>query len=63
MTPKKNLWKAIRAKCVDCTNHQPKEIRLCPVLDCELWPYRMGKGKEEPVEMTPIFQKTDRLAG
>jgi len=63
MTPKKALWKAIRAKCVNCSGHQPKEIRLCTVLDCELWPYRMGRAKVEPVECTPIFQKTDHLAG
>ena len=63
MILKKELRKAIRAKCRDCSNYQAKEIRLCPIQDCPLWPYRMGKGKEEPVEMTPIFQKTDRLAG
>jgi len=63
MIPKKALWKAIRAKCVNCSGHQHKEIRLCTVLDCELWPYRMGKGKVEPVESTPIFPKTGLLAG
>lgn len=35
--------KAIRAKCLDCSCYQPKEVRLCPVTDCSLWPYRMGK--------------------
>jgi hypothetical protein len=35
--------KVIRAKCVDCMNHQTKEIRLCPMTNCPLWPYRMGK--------------------
>jgi hypothetical protein len=34
--------KAIRAKCLDCTCNQPKEVRLCPVYSCPLWPYRMG---------------------
>ena len=34
--------KAIRAKCMDCTCHQPKEIRECPITNCPLWPYRMG---------------------
>ena len=41
--------KAIRAKCMDCTCHQPKEIRLCRIITCPLWPYRMGhrpKGQE-----------------
>jgi hypothetical protein len=35
--------KAIRAKCLDCMNHQTKEIRLCPMTTCPLWSYRMGK--------------------
>ena len=35
--------KAIRKNCLDCTNGQPKEIRLCPVIDCALYPYRFGR--------------------
>ena len=35
--------KAIRKKCLDCTCNQPKEIRLCPVIECDLYPYRMGR--------------------
>ena len=34
--------KAIRKKCLDCTCYQPKEVRLCPVVNCPLYPYRMG---------------------
>lgn len=34
--------KAIRQKCLDCSNYQPKEVRLCPVLECPLWRYRLG---------------------
>jgi len=34
--------KAIRAKCMDCTCHQLKEIRECHLTECPLWPYRMG---------------------
>ncbi|MCX7010526.1 MAG: hypothetical protein NTY53_25330 [Kiritimatiellaeota bacterium] len=33
---------AIRAKCVDCCCRQLKEIRLCEIETCSLWPYRMG---------------------
>ncbi len=49
MTP----MKAIRAKCLECSNGQPKEVRLCPCKDCALYPYRMGhrpKSDEEPDE-------------
>jgi len=35
--------KAIRKKCLDCTCGQYEEIRLCPIIDCALYPYRMGK--------------------
>jgi len=35
--------KAIRKKCMECSNHSTKEVRLCPIKDCPLWPYRLGK--------------------
>ena len=33
--------RAIRAKCLDCAQ-SCKEVRLCSVTDCPLWPFRMG---------------------
>ena len=39
MTP----MKAIRAKCLDCCCGQHKEVRLCPIKDCPLWVYRLGR--------------------
>lgn len=39
MTP----MKAIRAKCLDCSCGSAQEVRLCPVKDCPLYPYRFGK--------------------
>lgn len=35
--------KSIREKCLDCTNGSRKEIRLCTVVQCALYPYRFGK--------------------
>ena len=35
--------KAIRNHCLDCCCGQPKEVRLCPDKNCNLYPYRMGK--------------------
>ena len=35
--------KSIREKCLDCTNGSLKEIRLCTVVQCALYPYRFGK--------------------
>ena len=40
---KKEILKTIRAKCLDCTLDQKKEVELCPVKDCALWPFRLGK--------------------
>ena len=35
--------RAIRAKCLDCSNWSVKEARECPVKTCPIWPYRMGR--------------------
>jgi hypothetical protein len=35
--------KAIRVKCLDCSNGQYSEVRECSIKDCHLWLYRMGK--------------------
>lgn len=35
--------KAIRAKCMDCTCGQYREIELCPIKKCPLYPFRYGK--------------------
>ena len=35
--------KSIRLKCLDCAGNEEVEIRLCPILDCPLYPFRMGK--------------------
>ena len=35
--------KAIRLKCLDCSNGSFNEVRLCPCIECTLHPYRMGK--------------------
>ena len=42
--------KAIRAKCIDCTNGQNVEIRECPITECPLWEYRMGRRPKSNVE-------------
>ena len=35
--------KAIRAKCLDCSGGHPSEVKNCVILDCSLYPFRMGK--------------------
>jgi hypothetical protein len=38
---------AIRLKCLECSNFQPKEVKYCTVTGCPLWafrPYRQDNG-------------------
>ena len=35
--------KAIRQKCLNCSNRQPKEVRFCQATECPLFVYRFGK--------------------
>jgi len=39
--------KAIRKNCLDCCCGQVKEIRLCPIINCALYPYRMGRRPDQ----------------
>jgi len=40
---KVSLMKRIRCKCLDCSNFQKLEIKLCSVVDCPLFEVRMGR--------------------
>jgi len=42
-TVKLTPMKAIREKCLECSCWSFKEVRLCPVKDCALYPFRYGK--------------------
>jgi hypothetical protein len=44
--------RAIRAKCLDCTCGSSNEVQLCPVTDCSLYPYRLGKNPNIKREYT-----------
>jgi hypothetical protein len=33
---------AIRTKCLDCSGEVKKEVEICVIPDCPLYPYRMG---------------------
>ena len=60
MTP----MKAIRAKCLQCSNESPKEVKLCPVTDCPLYDFRSGKNPNIKREYTPeqLEEMKKRLA-
>ena len=50
--PQKTLLKSIREKCLDCCGNQYSEVRKCPIIDCPLWQYRMGKNPFHTRTMT-----------
>ena len=60
MTP----MKAIRAKCLQCSNDSPKEVKLCPIKDCPLYAFRFGKNPNIKREYTPeqLEEMKKRLA-
>lgn len=38
----KSPLKAIKQKCLECSNYQIGEVRNCPITDCALYPFRKG---------------------
>ena len=52
--------KAIRAKCMDCSAGSYKEVKLCPITECSLYPYRFGHNPaRKGIRNSGAFQKTD----
>ena len=54
--------KAIRAKCLDCA-YTAAEVRDCPCVDCDLYPFRFGKNPYVKRTMTEEQRQaaSDRL--
>ncbi|MBN1270900.1 MAG: hypothetical protein JXB26_01400 [Candidatus Aminicenantes bacterium] len=42
-----NKSQAIRKKCLECAGGSPKEVTLCPCINCTLWPYRFGHSMKD----------------
>ena len=40
----------IRKKCLDCSLEQKQEVKDCPMKDCALYPYRMGRNPKPDEE-------------
>ena len=38
-----NVLRAIKLKCLDCSTYNINEIKECPVKNCPLFPFRLGK--------------------
>ena len=50
-----NPVKAIRAKCLECGEGSPNEVKACPIERCPLYPFRLGKN---PYRSTNHREKT-----
>ena len=62
--PYKTPIKAMRAKCIDCCCGSNKEIRLCPVINCALYPYRMGRRPDQATldALKAFYEENPELA-
>jgi len=57
--------KAIRAKCLDCSNDSPQEVRSCNITGCSLHDFRMGKNphrKSRELSPAQIKEMSERLS-
>ena len=60
MTP----MQAIKAKCLDCTCGQKLEVKECPITDCPLYDFRLGKSpNRKPRELTEEQREAYRERG
>jgi hypothetical protein len=57
------LLKAIRKKCLDCSCYQFKEVDLCPIKDCSLYPFRSGKNpfKKQKLGGRPFIAQNEKV--
>ena len=51
---KPNKRRAIREKCLECSGDSPKEVTLCHLFDCSLWPFRTGSFIDSSIYRTRI---------
>jgi hypothetical protein len=43
-----NRRRAIRERCLNCSGWIPREVSKCAFVDCPLYPFRSGKGTQNP---------------
>lgn len=55
-----NRTKAIAKYCLECSGDSPKQVTLCHIVDCPLWPYRTGsniKTKQYKLRMKKAIER------
>src|SRR5690554_4799895 len=54
--------KALRLRCIDCSGGSAAEVRLCTVMRCPAWPFRMGKNPWRTPASNKLREHGRRLA-
>lgn len=44
-----NRRRAIRERCLDCSACSTKDVQHCTMIDCALYTFRTGKGRQSPI--------------
>lgn len=52
-----NRRKAIRERCLNCSEWSHHQITNCEFSDCNLHPFRMAKGKQDPKKRTKAVRQ------
>ncbi len=55
--PRLSRRRAIRARCLDCSAWSTKEVAKCQMTKCALYPFRMGKGKQNPEQRSKAIRR------
>jgi hypothetical protein len=56
--PSARTHKELRAICHECAENRA-EIRRCAIVNCPIWPYRMGRNPHNPRRGKDPFRRTD----
>jgi len=62
MTTKKQILKAIKDNCYDCSGQDWKEVKDCNIPSCPLYPYRMGKDSRPSVAESERGRKSPLIS-
>jgi hypothetical protein len=54
--------KCIRQKCRECSGNSWREVQLCLVFDCPLWPCRLGHRPATVLKKTPQWLDPEFVA-
>jgi hypothetical protein len=52
-----NRRRSIREHCTDCSAGNMKEVKECTFKDCPLYPFRMGRGKQNPKDRNKSIRR------